>query len=132
MGIRRRPTRSGIRTAPRLRAITETMQTHGSQTRLLVRQNGESMLGESQLPLLGAPGETLARHETEGLCPPVRASVRELDQLLTLRDVQYITGRHRSTLHRWMQRGLFPQKHNFRGKKPGWRRSEIEEWLKGR
>jgi predicted DNA-binding transcriptional regulator AlpA len=61
----------------------------------------------------------------------IRRAIHGLDQLLTMRDVQYVTGRDRSTIYRWIQQGLFPPKHAFRGKRRGWRRSDIERWLMG-
>jgi len=57
--------------------------------------------------------------------------IAALDQILTTRDVVAIVGHHRCTLFRWMSAGQFPYKHSFRGRKVGWLRSDIEEWLAG-
>ena len=64
--------------------------------------------------------------------PAKRASQRvlELDQILAMRDVLKITGTHRCTIHRWMAQGLFPPKVVRGGRTIGWRRSDIDHWLR--
>lgn len=57
--------------------------------------------------------------------------IASLDQILTTRDVVTIVGHHRCTLFRWMSAGQFPRKHEVRGRKVGWLRSDIERWLSG-
>jgi predicted DNA-binding transcriptional regulator AlpA len=52
-----------------------------------------------------------------------------MDQVLSARDVQRITGWHRVTIYRWVRAGAFPAKRAGGGR--GWLRSDIERWLKG-
>ncbi len=54
-----------------------------------------------------------------------------MDEILWMRDVVYLTRKHRCTIHRWMHRGLFPKKNAPRGRPRGWLRSTIERWLVG-
>jgi len=56
---------------------------------------------------------------------PVR--VAGIDQVLSTRDVEQITGRHRCTIYRWVCAGTFPPKRAGGGR--GWLRSDIERWL---
>ena len=48
-----------------------------------------------------------------------------LDQRMTTTDVLRVVGVNRSTIFRWVRRGLFPQRHAS----GGWLRSEVEKWL---
>jgi len=52
-----------------------------------------------------------------------------LDQVLNTREIVRITGRHRVTIYRWIQAGLFPHKHETHGHKVGWLRSDVQRWL---
>src|SRR6516162_2613621 len=52
-----------------------------------------------------------------------------IDQVLSTRDVERITGRHRCTIWRWVRAGTFPPKRA--GGRRGWLRSDVERWLKG-
>ncbi|HUA22740.1 MAG TPA: AlpA family phage regulatory protein [Steroidobacteraceae bacterium] len=52
-----------------------------------------------------------------------------IDQVLSTRDVEQITGRHRCTIYRWVCAGTFPPKRAGDGR--GWLRSDIERWLNG-
>lgn len=61
---------------------------------------------------------------------PVKRTIA-LDEILWMRDVVQLTGKHRSTIHRWMHRGLFPRKNAPSGRPTGWLRSTIEQWLLG-
>jgi predicted DNA-binding transcriptional regulator AlpA len=54
-----------------------------------------------------------------------------LDEILWMRDVVRLTGKHRCTIHRWMHQGIFPPKNAPRGRPTGWLRSTIEQWLLG-
>ena len=71
--------------------------------------------------------------------PPCRTSAfssrqserTHLDSILKTREVEALTGRHRTTLNRWMRAGLFPQKLRAAGLSVGWRRSDVERWLSG-
>lgn len=64
------------------------------------------------------------------LSEPVKRTIA-LDEILWMRDVVQLTGKHRSTIHRWIHRGLFPRKNAPRGRPTGWLRSTIEQWLLG-
>ena len=57
------------------------------------------------------------------------ARVAGIDQVLSARDVQRITGRHRVTIYRWVRAGTFLAKRAGGGR--GWLRSDVERWLKG-
>jgi predicted DNA-binding transcriptional regulator AlpA len=52
-----------------------------------------------------------------------------IDQVLSTRDVERITGRHRCTIYRWVCAGTFPAKRAGGGR--GWLRSDVERWLTG-
>lgn len=58
--------------------------------------------------------------------------VTTLDEILWMRDVVQLTGKHRCTIHRWMHRGEFPRKNAPRDRPTGWLRSTIERWLLGK
>lgn len=55
--------------------------------------------------------------------------LRGIDQVLSTREVERITGRHRCTIWRWVQAGSFPEKRGGGGR--GWLRSDVELWLRG-
>jgi predicted DNA-binding transcriptional regulator AlpA len=61
--------------------------------------------------------------------PRPRDPVAGIDQVLSTRDVERITGRHRCTIYRWVCAGTFPEKRAGGGR--GWLRSEVELWLQG-
>lgn len=50
-----------------------------------------------------------------------------IDQVLSTRDIERITGRHRCTIYRWVCAGTFPPKRAGGGR--GWLRSDVERWL---
>lgn len=52
-----------------------------------------------------------------------------IDQVLSTRDIERITGRHRCTIYRWVCAGTFPAKRAGGGR--GWLRSDVERWLNG-
>lgn len=56
-------------------------------------------------------------------------AVAAIDQVLSTRDIERITGRHRCTIYRWVCAGTFPAKRAGGGR--GWLRSDIERWLNG-
>jgi predicted DNA-binding transcriptional regulator AlpA len=60
---------------------------------------------------------------------PPRDPVAGIDQVLSTRDVERITGRHRCTIYRWVCAGTFPEKRAGNGR--GWLRSDVERWLPG-
>lgn len=55
---------------------------------------------------------------------PPRDPVAGIDQVLSTRDVERITGRHRCTIYRWVCAGTFPEKRAGSGR--GWLRSDVE------
>ena len=55
--------------------------------------------------------------------------VAGIDQVLSTRDIERITGRHRCTVYRWVCAGTFPPKRAGGGR--GWLRSDVECWLSG-
>lgn len=60
---------------------------------------------------------------------PSSTRIAGIDQVLSTRDVEQITGRHRCTIYRWVCAGTFPPKRAGGGR--GWLRSDIERWLIG-
>ncbi len=68
-----------------------------------------------------------APHEETERSLPER--VAGIDQVLSARDIERITGRHRCTVYRWVRAGTFPRKRAGGGR--GWLRSDIERWLSG-
>jgi predicted DNA-binding transcriptional regulator AlpA len=52
-----------------------------------------------------------------------------IDQVLSTRDIEQITGRRRCTIYRWVCAGTIPAKRAGGGR--GWLRSDIERWLNG-
>ena len=84
-----------------------------------------------QLPL------TAGSYRTQRIAPPKRldkeASLPErltgIDQVLSTRDIERITGRHRCTIWRWVLAGTFPPKRAGGGR--GCLRSDVERWLQG-
>lgn len=53
-------------------------------------------------------------------------------QMLRRRDVERLTGLHKSTLYRMVHRGEFPAPLRLGRRAVAWRRAEIEEWLDSR
>ena len=84
-----------------------------------------------QLPLTAkkSPPRKSAVSAREPLERPLPARVAGIDQVLSARDVQRITGRHRVTIYRWVRAGTFPEKRAGGGR--GWLRSDVERWLHG-
>ena len=50
-----------------------------------------------------------------------------IDQMLSTRDIERITNRHRCTIYRWVRAGTFPGKRAGGGR--GWLQSDVERWL---
>jgi predicted DNA-binding transcriptional regulator AlpA len=93
-----------------------------------VRQGGSSV--PLQLPLLFGPASPPERSNG---APRIRSEHKQgpaevLDQRMPTREVLRIIGVNRSTVFRWIQKGLFPQKHAA----GGWLRSDVERWLSSR
>ncbi len=53
--------------------------------------------------------------------------LRGIDQMLSTRDIERITNRHRCTIYRWVRAGTFPGKRAGGGR--GWLQSDVERWL---
>jgi len=79
-------------------------------------------------PRIGVGGKPVRRQRLGG--EPVKRTIA-LDEILWMRDVVQLTGKHRSTIHRWIHRGFFPRKNAPLGQPTGWLRSTIEQWLLG-
>jgi predicted DNA-binding transcriptional regulator AlpA len=65
--------------------------------------------------------------EAEVRAPSVAERVNGIDQVLSTRDIERITGRHRCTIYRWVLAGTFPERRAGGGR--GWLRSDVERWL---
>ena len=79
-------------------------------------------------PRIGAGGKPVPLQRTGS--EPVKRTIG-LDEILWMRDVVQLTGKHRSTIHRWIHRGFFPRKNAPRCQPTGWLSSTIEQWLLG-
>jgi predicted DNA-binding transcriptional regulator AlpA len=83
-----------------------------------------------QLPLTvnqDRPRRSPTVRERQASPSPTR--IAGIDQVLSTREVEQITGRHRCTIYRWVCAGTFPPKRAGGGR--GWLRSDIERWLTG-
>ena len=87
---------------------------------------------------LGKKLANLGAHSQDERIPLLPASRQQplvgsptLDRILRVREIECLTGRHRTTIHRWVRDGLFPAKLKMQELPVGWRRSEIELWLSG-
>ncbi len=111
---------------------SHTPQQKSSKLTRGIRARGPRQSGSGtplQLPLLFGPPIQLRREvETETAAPRARASEEVLDQCMSTREVLRIVGVNRSTVFRWIRKGLFPQKHVA----GGWLRSDVERWLAAR
>jgi predicted DNA-binding transcriptional regulator AlpA len=59
------------------------------------------------------------------ILPEMAARFANMDQRMTTADVLRVVGVDRSTIFRWVKRGIFPSRHAS----GGWLRSEVETWL---
>jgi len=84
-----------------------------------------------QLPLTVKEPHPHRAASTSGrrMASPLSVRIAGIDQVLSTRDVEQITGRHRCTIYRWVCAGTFPPKRAGDGR--GWLRSDIERWLNG-
>ena len=62
----------------------------------------------------------------ESVPRPRTTRLAGIDQVLSTKEVEQITGRHRCTIYRWVCAGTFPAK---RAGGRGWLRSDVERWL---
>jgi predicted DNA-binding transcriptional regulator AlpA len=60
---------------------------------------------------------------------PLPERIAGIDQVPNTHDIERITGRHRTTIYRWVLAGRFPPKRAGSG--GGWLRSDVERWLSG-
>ena len=84
-----------------------------------------------QLPFSAKKGHprksSSTAHQELGRSLPER--VAGIDQVLSTRDIERITGRHRCTVYLWVRAGTFPGRRAGGGR--GWLRSDVERWLNG-
>lgn len=69
----------------------------------------------------------MSTRDLETRARPLPERVPGIDQVLSTRDIERITGRHRCTIYRWVRAGTFPEKRAGGGQ--GWLRSDVERWL---
>lgn len=87
------------------------------------------LLREAQLSLaIDSPGSGVG---AKLIAKEAKKRAIALDEILWMRDVVQLTGKHRCTIHRWMHQGIFPAKNAPRARPTGWLRSTIEQWLLG-
>ena len=87
---------------------------------------------EAQLSLaIDSPGSGVGANHRSSAIGETKKRAIALDEILWMRDVVQLTGKHRCTIHRWMHQGIFPAKNAPRGRPTGWLRSTIEQWLLG-
>ena len=81
-----------------------------------------------QLALTFEPPKEPAPRPSRTEKPPANTAIQRfatLDQRMSTTDVLRVVGVNRSTIFRWVKRGLFPQRHAS----GGWLRSDVEHWL---
>ena len=83
-----------------------------------------------QLPV-SVEAHPLGSHSTARVrgASPASQRIAGIDHVLSTRNVEQITGRHRCTIYRWVCAGTFPAKRAGGGR--GWLRSDVERWLSG-
>ena len=85
--------------------------------------------GPEQLALTFDPPQAPPTPQLSGQEKPHSSTAIErfanLDQRMNTTDVLRVVGVNRSTIFRWVKRGIFPQRHAS----GGWLRSEVEKWL---
>src|SRR3981189_3124397 len=81
------------------------------------------------VPVTSRRRPSLTSADQEILEPPLLERLRGIDRVLSTRDIEQITDRHRCTIYRWVRAGTFPSKRAGGGR--GWLRSDIERWLVG-
>lgn len=84
--------------------------------------------GPEQLALTFDPPKDIASRPARQEKPRMSTVIERfanLDQRMTTTDVLRVVGVNRSTIFRWVKRGIFPQRHAS----GGWLRSEVEKWL---
>ena len=127
------------RDASRTGATSTAASKHSPQTRrqksskLKVPALADSRQGGSgtplQLPLLFEPAPPPHCGDSSRTSRPQlnlnHGQNEALDQRMPTREVLRIVGVNRSTVFRWIRKGLFPQKHSA----GGWLRSDVERWL---
>jgi hypothetical protein len=59
------------------------------------------------------------------------SSLKEVDPILWIRDLQAVFDVHRCTIHRWIKRGDFPPKDAPAESPRGWLRSTVIRWQRG-
>ncbi len=110
---------------------SQTPQQKSSKLTRGIRARGPRQTGSGtplQLPLLFGPPIQLRREVETEPAPRAHAAAETLDQCMSTREVLRIVGVNRSTVFRWIRKGLFPQKHVA----GGWLRSDVERWLSAR
>jgi predicted DNA-binding transcriptional regulator AlpA len=83
----------------------------------------------SPVPVTRRRRPSLTSADQEILEPPLLERLRGIDRVLSTRDIEQITDRHRCTIYRWVRAGTFPSKRAGGGR--GWLRSDVERWLVG-
>jgi predicted DNA-binding transcriptional regulator AlpA len=104
-----------------LRARVHSIATELSETGAVTDPARATLLKTRKAVISARNRNTLERPQLE------RAA--GTDQVLSTRDVERITGRHRCTIYRWVRACTFPGKRAGRGR--GWLRSEVDRWLQG-
>ena len=81
------------------------------------------------VPTTRRRGRSLTSTDQEIQESPPQERLRGIDLVLSTRDIEQITDRHRCTIYRWVRAGTFPSKRAGGGR--GWLRSDVELWLRG-
>jgi predicted DNA-binding transcriptional regulator AlpA len=119
---------SASSTQPRHAVIAARVENR-PQRRLRVSRDKAGNGHPQQLSLIFDPPESSAQcrvpmHNSRAVSVVVERFAN-LDQRMTTADVLRVVGVNRSTIFRWIKRGLFPQRHAS----GGWLRSDVERWL---
>ena len=59
---------------------------------------------------------------------PIALGAKTIKRLLTIREVQLIAGKSRSTLYRWISQGIFPKPCKIGPNSIAWPEEAIEQW----
>lgn len=103
---------------------------------VLVNLRAQRKVDYLKLPSGGVEyfGKSLVEYIMSTLQPAIRFTSRPEDRTAIMRfcDVKAVTGLSRSTIWRYEQEGIFPNRVSLGGGSIGWYRNEVEQWIASR
>jgi predicted DNA-binding transcriptional regulator AlpA len=106
---------------------TMTPRRLSSQTTRTIDRDVQLSLG-IEGPTPATQGTPLGRRPTRN---PSSNRAIDVDPIIWMRDLHALLDVHRSTIHRWIKKGIFPAKDAPAGRPTGWLRSTIVRWELG-